>query len=113
MFIGGLRALMHQSLHLVAMTAVAEHSGPRRHVGRLAGTSTFLAATTFATADDAQAFVDVVRRIDDRITGAMPDGTPDVASDLDLPTWVHVAEIDSFLRVNVRYGQGHARPGRP
>ena len=88
------------------MTAVAEHSGYRGDMwGRLARTSTFLAATTFATATDAQASVDVVRRIHDRITGTMPDGTPYVASDPHLLMWVHVAEIDSFLRAHVRYGK--------
>ncbi|QIK67513.1 DUF2236 domain-containing protein [Nocardioides sp. HDW12B] len=106
MFIGGLRALMYQALHPVAMTAVAEHSGYRGDMwGRLARTSTFLAATTFATASDAQASVDVVRRIHDRITGTMPDGTPYIASDPHLLMWVHVAEIDSFLRAHVRYGK--------
>jgi uncharacterized protein (DUF2236 family) len=106
MFVGGLRALMFQALHPVAMTAVAEHSGYRGDMwGRLARTSTFLAATTFATAEDAQAAVDVVRRIHDGITGTMPDGTPYAASDPHLLLWVHVAEIDSFLRAHDRYGK--------
>jgi uncharacterized protein (DUF2236 family) len=106
MFIGGMRALMYQSLHPVAMTAVAEHSGYRGDMwGRLARTSTFLAATTFATAQDAQAAVDAVRRIHDTITGTMPDGTPYTASDPHLLLWVHVAEIDSFLRAHNRYGK--------
>lgn len=106
MFIGGLRALMYQALHPVAMTAVAEHSGYRGDMwGRLARTSTFLAATTFATAEDAQASVEVVRRIHDSITGTMPDGTPYTASDPHLLAWVHVAEIDSFLRAHGMYGK--------
>jgi uncharacterized protein (DUF2236 family) len=108
MFIGGIRALMLQTLQPAAMTAVAEHSGFRGDMwGRLARTSTFLATTTFGTADDAQAAVDAVRRIHDGITGTMPDGTPYAASDPHLPKWVHVAEIDSFLLAHQTYG---ARP---
>jgi uncharacterized protein (DUF2236 family) len=105
MFLGGMRALMLQSLHPAAMTAVSEHSGYRGDMwGRLARTSTFLATTTFGAASDAQAAVDVVRRIHERITGTMPDGTPYVASDPHLLQWVHVAEIDSFLKAHQTYG---------
>jgi uncharacterized protein (DUF2236 family) len=105
MFIGGIRALMLQSLHPAAMTAVAEHSGFKGDMwGRLARTSTFLATTTFGTASDAQAAVDAVRRIHGRITGTTADGTPYAASDPHLLAWVHVAEIDSFLVAHQTYG---------
>jgi uncharacterized protein (DUF2236 family) len=106
MFVGGIRALLLQSLHPVAMRAVAEHSGYRGDMwGRLARTSRFLAVTTFGTADDAQQAVDVVRSIHDRVTGTMPDGTPYVASDPHLLKWVHLAEIDSFLLAHQVYGK--------
>ncbi|WP_408897653.1 oxygenase MpaB family protein [Nocardioides sp. R1-1] len=105
MFVGGIRALMLQSLHPAAMRAVSEHSGYRGDMwGRLARTSRFLAVTTFGTAEDAQRAVDAVRRIHDRITGTMPDGSPYAASDPHLLLWVHVAEIDSFLRAHQVYG---------
>ena len=56
MFVGGLRALLLQSLHPLAMAGVAGHSGYRGDPwGRLHRTSYFLAVTTFGTADDAQA----------------------------------------------------------
>ena len=62
MFIGGIRAILLQTLHPAAMTAVAEHSGYRGDMwGRLARTSRFIAVTTFGTADDAQRAVDAVR----------------------------------------------------
>ena len=73
--------------------------------GRLARTSRFLAVTTFGTADDAQQAVDVVRSIHERVTGTMDDGTPYAASDPHLLMWVHVAEVDSFLRAHQRYGR--------
>lgn len=108
MFIGGIRALAYQALHPMAMRAVSEHSGYRGDMwGRLARTSTFLAVTTFGHAEDAQAAVDAVRRIHDRVVGTMPDGTPYAASDPHLLRWVHVAEVDSFLLAHQTYG---ARP---
>ncbi|NHA00906.1 DUF2236 domain-containing protein [Nocardioides sp. W3-2-3] len=95
MFVGGIRALLLQSLHPAAMRAVSEHSGYRGDMwGRLARTSRFLAVTTFGTAEDAQQAVDAVRAIHDRISGTMPDGSSYAASDPHLLRWVHVAEVD-------------------
>ena len=52
MYVGGLRAVLLQTLQPQAMTAVAEHSGYRGDIwGRLARTSRFLAVTTFGTAE--------------------------------------------------------------
>jgi len=105
MYVGGIRALLLQSLHPLAMAAVADHSGFRGDPwGRLARTSTFLAETTFATADDARRAVDVVRSVHERVTGEAPDGRAYRASDPHLLTWVHIAEVDSFLRAHQRYG---------
>nr|WP_221634548.1 oxygenase MpaB family protein [Nocardioides luti] len=106
MFVGGIRALLLQTLHPTAMRAVSEHSGFRGDMwGRLARTSRYLAVTTFGTADDAQQAVDMVRTIHSRITGTMPDGTTYAASDPHLLMWVHVAEVDSFLRAHQVYGK--------
>ncbi|HYH33266.1 MAG TPA: oxygenase MpaB family protein [Pseudonocardia sp.] len=106
MFVGGIRALLLQSLHPAAMTTVSEHSGFRSDMlGRLARTSRFLAVTTFGHAEDAATAVDAVRAIHERVTGTMPDGTPYAASDPHLLRWVHVAEIDSFLLAHQTYGR--------
>ncbi|HEX3815502.1 MAG TPA: oxygenase MpaB family protein [Mycobacteriales bacterium] len=106
MFVGGLRALLLQSLHPLAMAGVAGHSGYRGDPwGRLARTSTFLAVTTYATAEDAQAMVERVRAVHERVRGTAPDGRPYAASDPHLLRWVHVAEIDSFLRAHQRFGK--------
>src|ERR1700749_3020678 len=105
MYVGGIRAVLLQTLQPQAMTAVAEHSGYRGDMwGRLARTSRFIAVTTFGTADDAQQAVDAVRAIHDRVNGTMPDGTPYDANDPHLLEWVHVAEIQSFLLAHRRYG---------
>lgn len=106
MFVGGLRAVMLQTLHPVAMRAISEHSGYRGDVwGRLHRTSTFLAVTTFGVADDAQQAVDAVKRIHTRVTGTTDDGTAYAASDPHLLGWVHAAEADSFLRAHQVYGR--------
>ena len=108
MFIGGIGALLLQSLHPLAMAAVAGHSGFRGDPwGRLQRTSTFLAVTTYGTAEDAQRAVDQVRAIHDRIRGTTAEGEPYHAADPHLLGWVHAAETDSFLRAHERFG---ARP---
>ena len=105
MFVGGLRALLLQSLHPLAMAGVAEHSDYRGDPwGRLQRTSTFLAVTTFGTATDAQRAVDKVRGIHRRVHGTAPDGRPYRADDPHLLEWVHIAEIDSFLTAHQLYG---------
>lgn len=106
MFVGGMRALLLQSLHPAAMAAVAAHSGYRGDPwGRLARTSTFLAVTTFGTIDDATAAIDRVRWVHERIRGVTPEGLAYFAGDPTLLRWVHVAEVDSFLRAHRVYGQ--------
>jgi uncharacterized protein (DUF2236 family) len=111
MFVGGMRALLLQSLHPLAMAAVDQHSGYRGDPwGRLQRTSTFLAETTFGTIEDADRAIAIVRAVHGRITGVAPDGRPYAASDPHLLRWVHVAEIDSFLRAHDRYGASRLDP---
>lgn len=108
MFIGGLSALLLQSLHPLAMAAVAAHSGYRGDPwGRLQRTSTFLATTTFGTAADAEEACAQVRSVHERVRGETPEGEAYHAADPHLLGWVHAAEVDSFLRAHQRYG---ARP---
>ncbi|MGW0390687.1 oxygenase MpaB family protein [Streptomyces sp. NPDC003042] len=105
MFIGGLRALLLQSLHPLAMAAVTAHSGYRGDPwGRLQRTSTFLAVTTYGTAEHAQQAVDHVRAVHERVRGTIETGEAYHAGDPHLLAWVHIAEIDSFLRAHQRYG---------
>ena len=108
MFVGGIRALLLQSLHPLAMAGVMDHSGFEGDPwGRLQRTSYFLAVTTFGTAADAERMTDAVRRVHASVVGTAPDGRAYAASDPRLLRWVHVAEIDSFLTAHQRYG---ARP---
>lgn len=105
MFVGGLRALLLQSLHPLAMAAVAQHSGYRGDPwGRLQRTTGFLAATTYGSEAEALRAVRRVRAVHERVSGVAPDGRPYRAADPHLLRWVHVAEVDSFLRCHRRYG---------
>ena len=106
MFVGGMAALLLQSLHPLAMAAVADHSGYRTDPwGRLRRTSHFIAATTFGREEDAMAAIANVRAIHEHVTGTAPDGRPYAASDPRLLTWVHVAEVHSFLHAYEVYGE--------
>ncbi|MFH9574502.1 oxygenase MpaB family protein [Streptomyces sp. NPDC017454] len=105
MFIGGLSALLLQSLHPLAMAAVAAHSGFRGDPwGRLQRTSTFLAVTTYGPADSAREACERVRAVHDTVRGTTSDGQAYAAADPHLLCWVHIAEVDSFLRAHQRYG---------
>lgn len=105
MFVGGLRALLFQSLHPRAMAGVAEHSDYRHDPwGRLQRTADFLAATTFGPASQAQEAVDVVHRVHERVVGTTRSGEPYAANDPHLLEWVHIAELDSFLAAHDRFG---------
>ncbi len=106
MYIGGLAALLLQSLHPTAMAAVAAHSGFQGDPwGRLQRTSTFLAVTTFGTSQDAEDAVARVREVHGRIRGTTSEGVPYRASDPHLLGWVHIAETECFLRAHQRYGR--------
>lgn len=105
MFAGGIRALLLQSLHPLAMAGVAAHSGFRGDPwGRLQRTSHFLAVTTFGTRADAEQMIARIRAVHDRVTGTALDGRPYAASDPHLLGWVHLAEVDSFLAAHRAYG---------
>jgi uncharacterized protein (DUF2236 family) len=105
MFVGGLRALLLQSLHPLAMAGVAGHSDFRDDPwGRLQRTAEFLTRTTFGTAEQAERAVARVRAVHDRVVGIAPDGRPYAANDPHLLRWVHIVEIDSFLAAHQRFG---------
>lgn len=106
MFVGGLRALLLQSLHPLAMAGVANHSDYRQDPwGRLQRTGEFVARTTYGTSDQAEAACAVVRRVHEHVQGIAPDGRAYSARDPHLLTWVHVVETESFLLTHLRYGR--------
>jgi len=106
MFVGGLRALLLQSLHPLAMAGVAEHSDYRTDPWhRLQRTADFLAATTYGPSAEAERAVARVHAVHERVVGVAPDGRSYAANDPHLLRWVHIAEVDSFLAAQQRYGE--------
>jgi uncharacterized protein (DUF2236 family) len=106
MFVGGLRALLFQSLHPLAMAGVAQHSDYKADPwGRLQRTADFLAATTFGPADQAQRTIDMIKRVHTRVVGTASDGRPYSANDPHLLEWVHIAEVDSFIAAHRTFGE--------
>ena len=106
MFVGGLRALLFQSLHPLAMAGVAQHSDYKADPwGRLQRTADFLAATTFGPADQAQRTIDMIKRVHTRVVGTASDGRPYSANDPHLLEWVHIAEVDSFIAAHKAFGE--------
>jgi uncharacterized protein (DUF2236 family) len=105
MMIGGLGALLLQALHPLAMAGVADHSSYRQDpLGRLERTAAFVAATTYGSRDDAARAIEQVRAVHRGVRGVAPDGRTYEAEDPDLLTWVHAAEVCSFLGAGLRYG---------
>jgi uncharacterized protein (DUF2236 family) len=98
MFPGGIRSLLLQSLHPLAMAGVEDHSDYRSEPWvRVSNTSFFIAQTTFGTIENAERLVAAVRAMHERVTGVTADGHEYSASDPHLLLWVHVAEIETFL----------------
>ncbi|MGN4052111.1 oxygenase MpaB family protein [Pseudomonas sp. SM4] len=104
MLIGGISALLLQALHPLALAGVWDHSNFRQDMlGRLRRTSQFVSGTTFGSRRDADWLIEKVSTIHLQVVGTAPDGRPYAASDPDLLTWVHVAEVSNFLAAHLRY----------
>ncbi|QVL18239.1 DUF2236 domain-containing protein [Pseudomonas qingdaonensis] len=111
MLIGGISALLLQVLHPLALAGVWDHSSFRQDIiGRLRRTSQFISGTTFGSTRDAEWLIDKVRTIHLQVVGTAADGRPYAASDPDLLTWVHVAEVSSFMAAHLRYRNPHLSP---
>ena len=104
--VAGLRALMIQALHPLAMAGVDQHSDWRADpLGRLAATSAYLANITFGERAVAERAASRVRRIHEHVTGVDPEtGQPYAASDPALLLWVHCALVDSNLAARELFG---------
>jgi uncharacterized protein (DUF2236 family) len=99
--VAGLRSLMMQALHPLAMAGVDQHSGWRQDpVGRLAATSAYVATVSFGERAAAERAAARVRRIHTRVRGVDEvTGRPYEAGDPGLLLWVHAALVDSDLAV--------------
>lgn len=104
MIVGGVSALMLQTLHPLAMAGVAEHSDFReRPYARLSRVASFVAATTYGSTEVATSVIETVKAVHARVVGIAPDGRPYRAGDPELIRWVHVAEVAMFVEAHRRY----------
>ena len=108
MLIGGMRALLIQALHPLAMAGVEQHSDYRANPwGRLQRTVEYVLTTTYGTREEAIAAGRVVQAIHKHVNGTDPvTGKTYSAEDPDLLLWVHAVEVHSFLSAYRRYGGG-------
>jgi uncharacterized protein (DUF2236 family) len=104
--VAGLRALMLQALHPLAMAGVDQHSDWRQDpVGRLAATSSYLTTVSYGERAAAERVAAVVRRIHEHVRGTdAVTGQAYEASDPELLLWVHVTFVDSGLVASRLFG---------
>src|ERR1700761_970849 len=104
--VSGLRSLLLQALHPLAMAGVDQHSEWRDDPGgRFASTAAYVVTTTYGDRAAARAAAMRVRKIHERVTGTDPvTGREYAAGDPALLIWVHAALVDSGLAAANRYG---------
>jgi uncharacterized protein (DUF2236 family) len=106
--LAGMRSLMVQALHPLAMAGVADHSDWKRDpFGRLAATSGYVLTLTYGDTASANAAAARVRAVHRHVRGT--DGVTGLdysAEDPDLLLWVHAGMVDSIVHVVQRYGRG-------
>ncbi len=95
---GGLRALLVQLLHPLAMAGVADHSAYRDDpLGRLERTSAWVTVSTFGATAEAFDVAARVRGVHRPVRGRAQDGRTYDADDPRLLAWVSLALTSSFL----------------
>jgi uncharacterized protein (DUF2236 family) len=112
--VAGLRSLLMQALHPLAMAGVDQHSDWRADpAGRLASTSAYLVTITYGDRAAARQAAGRVRKIHQRVRGTDPvTGRPYAADDPDLLIWVHAALVDSVLAAADLYGTPVSTAGK-
>lgn len=97
--VAGLRSLIVQALHPLAMAGVEQYSDWRRDpVGRFASTSAYVVTTTYGDRAAAERAAALVRRIHSRVRGTdTVTGQPYAAEDPALLLWVHAVQVDSTI----------------
>ncbi|MCO6009508.1 DUF2236 domain-containing protein [Actinoallomurus purpureus] len=106
MWIGGVRGLMLQALHPIAMRGVWQNSNFQEDpIGRLQRTADFVGVVTWGTAEEADRLGRRVRDIHRALRIKDPDtGRVHRVDDPELLLWVHCAEVSSYLEVARRSG---------
>jgi uncharacterized protein (DUF2236 family) len=104
--VAGLRSVLIQALHPLAMAGVDQHSGWRTDpVGRLAATTSYTATVTYGDRASASRAARRVRAIHEHVRGVdTVTDRPYAAGDPALLLWVHAALVDSILAASILFG---------
>lgn len=109
---GGVRGLILQAAHPLAMAGVHDHSRFRTDpLGRLQRTSAYVVTSVFGSTAEALDVAAVVRRVHPHVRGTAPDGRPYRADDPHLLAWVGLALTSSFLAAHQRWAPHPLGPG--
>ena len=101
---GGIRGLILQTAHPLAMAGVYDHSAFRTDpLGRLQRTSAYVTTSVFGSTREALAIAGLVRRAHPYVHGTAPDGRPYRADDPHLLAWIGLALTSSFLAAHQRF----------
>jgi uncharacterized protein (DUF2236 family) len=112
MLLGGVRALLLQTMHPRAMAGVAQHSAYKSDpTGRLWRTAGYVGTVTYGTTEQAEAAIRMVNRAHKPVHGTTSNGESYSANDGDLKLWIHMALTDSFLMAYRRFGADRLRTG--
>lgn len=105
--VAGIRSLMVQALHPLAMAGVAQHSNWEQDpMGRLAATSGYILTVTYGDNAAVQQAGARVRAIHRHVNGTdSVTGLEYHAADPALLLWIHAAMVDSIVHVVQRYGR--------
>jgi uncharacterized protein (DUF2236 family) len=106
--LAGIRSLMVQALHPLAMAGVAQHSTWQQDpFGRIAATSGYILTVTYGDTAAAHRAASFVRAVHGRVNGNDPvTGREYHAADPSLLLWIHAAMVDSIVHIVQRYGRG-------
>jgi len=109
--IGGVAAVILELAEPRVRSGVWDHSSFRTDpLNRMQRTGEAAMITTYGSTAMAQARVDMVTRMHQRVSGATPEGQAYTALEPELMTWVHVTAGYGFLNAYVRYVDPHLSP---
>ena len=106
LLVGGLRALIIQSLNPPAMAGIDQHSDYlSRPLSRLRRTAEYVATLVYGDSASAHRAAEMVQRRHSRVQGTDPiTGRPYSAADTETKLWVHCVEVHSFMAAYRTYG---------
>lgn len=104
-FVGGIRALLVQSVHPEVVAGVVDHSSYENDpLGRLSRTSAYVTATAYGSEQEVDKAIAAVAGAHRAVRGVSHRGERYSASGPPFAAWVHNVLVDSFLTAHQVYG---------